>query len=240
MELFEEIHESWSFLKNNEKLKLQLKQINDNLVKIINENATVLPCPYSLTFDCFNYCHADQLKVVILGQDPYFSNKDEAMGLSFSVPENVKLPPTLKNIFKELKSDLPDGDDLTCGDLTPWAEDGVLLLNTSLTVLHKTAGSHVTLWKNWTEEVLRLISQNTNHVVFILWGAHARAYKRYIDTTKHHIIESVHPSPLSANSGDFFGSRPFSRTNEYLVNNGRESVNWKGGNPTPPLEPPAA
>lgn len=175
-------------------------------------------------FRAFATTPFDQVKVVILGQDPY-PTFGHAEGLSFSVPPSVKtLPPTLVNIFKELNSDI--GSKKTDGSLLSWAQQGVLLLNTHLTVEQGKPASHAKLgWEKLTNEVLRTLSNEQDHIVFILWGSHAQAKSMYIDTDKHLIIASVHPSPLAAYKG-FFGSKPFSRTNAYLVENGKLPISW--------------
>ena len=184
---------------------------------------TVYPDMYDL-YNCFRYTPLDQLKVVLLGQDPYHE-PNQAHGLCFSVQKGVKLPPSLVNIYRELQNDLgiPPSDS---GDLSAWARQGVLLLNTSLTVRAHVANSHSKCgWSWFTDNVIRLISENKENVVFILWGGNARSKKPLIDKNKHLIIESAHPSPLSAYNG-FFGSKPFSKTNEYLQNQGIPPINW--------------
>jgi len=172
----------------------------------------------------------DAVSVVILGQDPYHGEDacmgsllPQAMGLSFSVPEGMKAPPSLRNIAKELESDV--GARLDSGDLSHWAAQGVLLLNTSLTVSKGEAGSHKNFgWQSVTDRIIRALGQSAQSRVFILWGAHAQA-KRSLIGEQHLVIESVHPSPLSAHRG-FFGSRPFSRTNAFLQKQGRGEIRW--------------
>ncbi|MBO7736461.1 MAG: uracil-DNA glycosylase [Clostridia bacterium] len=184
---------------------------------------TVYPDMYDL-YNCFRYTPLNTLKVVLLGQDPYHE-PNQAHGLCFSVQKGVKLPPSLVNIYRELQNDLgiPPSDS---GDLSAWARQGVLLLNTSLTVRAHVANSHSKCgWSWFTDNVIRLISENKENVVFILWGGNARSKKPLIDKNKHLIIESAHPSPLSAYNG-FFGSKPFSKTNEYLQNQGMPPINW--------------
>lgn len=181
--------------------------------------------PASLVFNAFNLCALDNLKVVIIGQDPYHE-EGQAMGLSFSVPDGVAFPPSLQNIFKEIQIDL--GKPIPqSGNLTRWARQGVLLLNATLTVRAHQAGSHQRHgWEEFTDAVIRGISEATSHTVFMLWGGYARSKARLIDTQKHVIIESVHPSPLSANRGGWFGQKQFSRCNEVLQRLGRESIDW--------------
>ena len=165
----------------------------------------------------------NDVKVVILGQDPYHG-ENEANGLSFSVNEGIKLPPSLKNIYKELYDDL--GITKTTGDLTSWANQGVLLLNSVLTVLKDTPTSHSKIgWQEYTDAIIRKLNEREKTIVFILWGNYARSKKNLITYTRHYIIESPHPSPFSANSG-FFGSRPFSKTNEFLKKNNIKEIEW--------------
>ena len=165
----------------------------------------------------------NDVKVVILGQDPYHG-ENEANGLSFSVNEGIKLPPSLKNIYKELYDDL--GITNTTGDLTSWANQGVLLLNSVLTVLKDTPTSHSKIgWQEYTDAIIRKLNEREKTIVFILWGNYARSKKNLITNKRHYIIESPHPSPFSANSG-FFGSRPFSKTNEFLKKNNIKEIEW--------------
>lgn len=166
-----------------------------------------------------------RVKVVILGQDPYHQ-KGQAHGLAFSVPNGITPPPSLKNIYKEIESDLGVSKDMGNGDLRPWAQQGVLLLNTVLTVRENQPASHRDKgWEQFTDAIIRTISDEKEHCVFILWGAHAQQKESLIDTNKHLVMSSPHPSPLSAYRG-FFGSKPFSRTNEYLKNSGQEPIQW--------------
>ena len=186
-------------------------------------NHTVYPDMYDL-YNCFRYTPFKNLKVVLLGQDPYH-NVGQAHGLCFSVQEGVPNPPSLENIFKELHSDLGFKKPKN-GTLTKWAKEGVLLLNTSLSVRAHQANSHSKCgWAWFTDSVIQLISEQKEKVVFILWGGNARSKKKLIDEKKHYIIESAHPSPLSAYNG-FFGSKPFSKTNEYLIKNGLSPIDW--------------
>ena len=177
------------------------------------KNYVVYPDMYDL-YNCFRYTPFEKLKVVLLGQDPYH-NVGQAHGLCFSVQDGIQKPPSLENIFKELKADI--GCELPkSGNLTKWANEGVLLLNTSLSVREHQANSHAKCgWAWFTDSVIKLISDQKEHVVFILWGGNARSKKTLIDTTKHYVLECAHPSPLSAYNG-FFGCKHFSKTNEYL------------------------
>lgn len=187
------------------------------------ESYSVYP-PASKIFNAYNLTPFDKVKVVILGQDPYH-NPGQAHGLSFSVEGQTALPPSLKNIFKELNSDL--GCPIsTNGDLTPWAQQGVLLLNATLTVRKKTPGSHQKKgWESFTDASISALSDHRNHLVFLLWGNYARAKKQLIDQTKHLVLESVHPSPFAANSG-FFGCKHFSKSNRFLAQNRLEPIDW--------------
>ena len=186
-------------------------------------NYVVYPDMYDL-YNCFKYTQFDNLRVVILGQDPYHG-PNQAHGLCFSVQDGIPNPPSLENIFKELQTDIGCARPKS-GNLTKWAKEGVLLLNTSLTVREHQANSHSKCgWAWFTDSVIKLISKQKQHVVFILWGGNARSKKPLIDTSKHCIIESAHPSPLSAYAG-FFNSKPFSRTNDYLQHNGLAPIDW--------------
>ncbi len=187
------------------------------------KTATVYPDMYDL-YNCFRYTPFSSVKAVLLGQDPYH-NVGQAHGLCFSVQDGIPFPPSLENIFKELHTDI-GCDKPKSGNLTKWAKEGVLLLNTSLTVREHQANSHSKCgWAWFTDSVIELISKQKQNVVFILWGGNARSKKSLIDTSKHHVIESVHPSPLSAYNG-FFGSKPFSKTNDYLLSQGINPIDW--------------
>lgn len=187
-------------------------------------NHVVYPDMYDL-FNCFKFTPVDNLKVVILGQDPYHE-PNQAHGLCFSVKNGVKLPPSLKNIYKEMASDLGIVQPQNFGDLTKWAEQGVLLLNTTLSVRAHLANSHSKCgWAWFTDSVIKIISQNLKDVVFILWGGNARSKVPLIDQRKHLILQCAHPSPLSAHNG-FFGCKFFSKTNEYLISRGKNPVDW--------------
>lgn len=180
--------------------------------------------PADQVFSALHLTAYASVRVVIIGQDPYHG-PGQAHGLAFSVQPGVSPPPSLANIFKELEADLgiapPDH-----GSLDHWAEQGVLLLNATLTVRARTAGSHQKKgWETFTDEILRVVNDKPETVVFLLWGSMARSKKKLIDTSRHVVIESPHPSPLSAHRG-FFGSRPFSRANEALIEAGREPIDW--------------
>ncbi|MCF0200640.1 MAG: uracil-DNA glycosylase [Bacteroidales bacterium] len=181
--------------------------------------------PGNLIFNAFNLTPFEKVKVVILGQDPYHG-PGQAHGLSFSVPDGVQFPPSLLNIFKELRDDL--GIPMAqSGNLEKWAREGVLLLNASLTVRAGQAASHARHgWETFTDAAIRSLSREREHLVFILWGNYAIAKEALIDTTRHLVLKSVHPSPLSASRG-FFGCHHFSKTNQYLTENNIEPIDWR-------------
>ncbi len=217
------IHESWKALLKEEFKKEYFKTLTD-FVKNEYKTQTIFP-PGSQIFSAFDHCPFEQVKVVILGQDPYHGN-GQAHGLCFSVNKGVTVPPSLVNIYKELKSDLdiPIPDH---GYLLPWAEQGVLLLNATLTVRAHQPGSHQNKgWELFTDRVIQLISEKKDNVVFLLWGAYAQRKGEVIDSIKHYVLKSPHPSPFSANRG-FLGNKHFSKTNEYLNSKGVETINWR-------------
>jgi len=192
-------------------------------VKSEYQNQTIYP-PGSKIFSAFEHTPFDKVKVVIIGQDPYHGPK-QANGLCFSVSEGIPHPPSLKNIFKELQSDLGKPIPVS-GNLERWADQGVLLLNATLTVRASQAGSHQNKgWEEFTDAVIQKVSDEKTGVVFLLWGAYAQKKGSRIDVSKHFIIKSAHPSPLSAYNG-FFGSKPFSKTNQYLASIGKEEIDW--------------
>lgn len=220
-----DLEPSWlEFLKDefNKNYMLQLKEF------LKQEKQAVHPI-YPKNSDLFNAFWRTPfptVKVVILGQDPYHG-PNQAHGLSFSVQKGISLPPSLKNIFKELKSDIPFFDVPASGDLTPWSEQGVFLLNATLTVRAGLPGSHQKKgWEIFTDQVIREISQRKEGVVFLLWGRSAQAKSELIDGTKHHILMAAHPSPFSAHHG-FFGCRHFSKTNEILAATAKPPINWQ-------------
>jgi uracil-DNA glycosylase len=187
------------------------------------ETQEVFP-PFHQVLAAFQQCSFAQTKVVIIGQDPYHEI-GQAQGLSFSVPSAFPLPPSLRNIYKELYHDL--GLIRKDGDLCDWASQGVLLLNTVLTVRSGEPGSHAKRgWETFTQEVISLLSNQKEHIVFILWGAYAQKLAKFIDPDRHFILQSAHPSPLSANRGGFFGSKPFSKINRYLEETGQIAIKW--------------
>ena len=198
-------------------------RILTEFVKSEYQHGVIYPRP-SHIFRAFELCPFDTVEVVILGQDPYHGPK-QANGLCFAVGEDISLPPSLQNIFKEVESDLGKPLKHKSGDLERWAKQGVLLLNATLTVRAHTAGSHQNKgWEEFTNAVIRTISEKKERIVFILWGRYARDKKSLIDASKHLVIESAHPSPFSATA--FFGSKPFSKANTYLKENGKEPIKW--------------
>jgi uracil-DNA glycosylase len=194
-----------------------------NYVKDEYSRYKVYP-PGKLIFNAFEKCPFDRVKVVILGQDPYHG-PGQAHGLCFSVPDGVEFPPSLQNIFQEIQNDLGRAVPGS-GNLERWAIQGVFLLNATLTVRAHQAGSHQNKgWETFTDKVIHLLAEEREHLVFMLWGSYAQQKGRFIDTSRHLVLESVHPSPLSAYRG-FFGNRHFSKANEYLIAQGIEPVQW--------------
>lgn len=197
------------------------------LTDFVRHEYTTTTCypPGSLIFNAFNLCPFDRVKVVIIGQDPYHE-PGQAQGLSFSVPEGVPFPPSLQNIFKEIQLDLGKPMPPT-GDLTRWAEQGVLLLNATLTVRAHQAASHQRHgWEQFTDAAIRALNAERENLVFILWGGYARSKAQLIDRSRHLVLESVHPSPLSANRGRWFGNHHFSQCNAYLREHGEQEIDW--------------
>lgn len=217
------IEESWKEVLEDEFKKPYFKQIVEHLKTEKTQGKTIYP-PGPLIFNAFEKTPVDNVKVVILGQDPYHGPR-QAMGLSFSVPKGIPPPPSLINIFKELNDDVgvPVPNH---GDLTKWAEQGVMLLNASLTVRAGEPMSHAKIgWHLFTNCVINKISEVKEHVVFLLWGKFAQEKIELIDTKKHHVLKAAHPSPLAANNG-FFGCKHFSKTNSYLVKQGIDPIDW--------------
>ena len=217
------INDSWAERLGNEFSQPYFSQLTD-FVRHEYATTTCYP-PGRLIFNAFNLCPFDSVKVVIIGQDPYHE-AGQAMGLSFSVPDGVAMPPSLQNIFKEIQGDLGVGVPQS-GNLTRWAEQGVLLLNATLTVRAHQAGSHQRHgWERFTDAAISRLNEGRDHLVFILWGGYARSKASLIDRSRHLVLESVHPSPLSANRGGWFGNHHFSRCNEYLAGHGMGPINW--------------
>ena len=217
-----EINKNWLPLLQPEFEKEYFKQLIA-FIKQEEQQYRVFP-PKPLTFAAFNLTSFQQLKVVIIGQDPYHGF-GQANGLCFSVSDGIRKPPSLQNIFKELQSDLGYAIP-TSGNLESWAKQGVFLLNATLTVREKTAGSHQHKgWEVFTDEVIKTISDKKEGVIFLLWGNYAKAKEALIDETKHTILSAAHPSPLAR--GAFFGSKHFSQTNTLLVKQGLAPINWE-------------
>ena len=204
------------------------KSYFQDLMKAVDEeyqNHTCFP-PKELIFAAFDYCSFDDLKVVIIGQDPYHG-LGEANGLCFSVNVGIKIPPSLRNIFREMNDDLGTIFFPNSGNLESWAKQGILLLNTSLSVRKDTPNSHKHLkWGIFTDAVIQKISDEKENVVFLLWGSFAQKKGAKIDRTKHLVLESGHPSPMSANQGKWFGNKHFSQTNAYLKSKGKPEMEW--------------
>lgn len=218
------ISPSWNALLSSEFEKPYFQALTAFVKKEYSEH-TCYPKGKEI-FAAFDKCPVEDLKVVLLGQDPYHG-EGQANGLSFSVRDGIAHPPSLVNIFREIEEDLklpyPES-----GNLSRWAEQGVLLLNATLTVRANTAGSHQGQgWETFTDAVIKSISDNCQHIVFLLWGSFAKKKIALIDTQKHCVLSSGHPSPLSANRGYWFGNKHFSKTNEYLTSVGKENIDWK-------------
>ena len=218
------ISPSWNALLSSEFEKPYFQALTAFVKKEYSEH-TCYPKGKEI-FAAFDQCPVENLKVVLLGQDPYHG-EGQANGLSFSVRDGIAHPPSLVNIFREIEEDLklpyPES-----GNLSRWAEQGVLLLNATLTVRANTAGSHQGQgWETFTDAVIKCISDNCQHIVFLLWGSFAKKKIALIDTQKHCVLSSGHPSPLSANRGHWFGNKHFSKTNEYLTSVGKENIDWK-------------
>lgn len=219
------IEASWKAALSSEFQQPYFQAIKAFLVQAKAAGKTVYP-PGKLIFNAFDTTPLERVKVVILGQDPYHG-PGQAMGLSFSVPRGVAVPSSLQNIYKELADDIPGFKMPRHGDLTRWAEQGVFLLNASLTVEHKAANAHKDIgWHTFTDAVIRKLSAEREGLVFLLWGSFARKKKALIDPLKHHVLESVHPSGLSAHRG-FFGCKHFSQANAYLEQQGLTPIDWQ-------------
>ena len=217
------INKKWDIVLADEMKKDYFKELGF-FIKSEYKNKTIFP-PYENIFDALRYTDYDEIKVVILGQDPYHG-VGEANGLCFSVNRGIKMPPSLRNIYKELYSDLGIEKNMLDGNLLPWVKEGVMLLNTGLTVEKDKPNSHKNLkWNVFTDKVIEKLNEREEPIVFILWGNNARLKKDLITNPIHLVIESAHPSPFSARNG-FFNSKPFSRTNEFLKKNGIKEINW--------------
>ena len=218
-----EIHDSWKPYLDGE---FQKKYFQDLMVFVEAEykNNQCFP-PKEEIFNAFNSCSFEDVKVVIIGQDPYHG-LGQANGLCFSVNDWIKHPPSLVNIFKEIETDLDEAYPIS-GNLERWAKQGVLLLNATLTVKAHEAGSHQKKgWETFTDAVIKIISDKKENVVFLLWGGYAKKKEKLIDSEKHNVLTSGHPSPLSANRGYWFGNKNFSKTNQYLTDKGNTVIKW--------------
>ena len=217
------IEESWKQHLSSEFEKPYFAELT-NFVRQEYNSTTCYP-PARLIFNAFNLCPFDKVKVVIIGQDPYHG-PGQAHGLSFSVCDGVAFPPSLQNIFKEIEQDLGIPIPIT-GNLTRWAEQGVLLLNATRTVREHQPASHQRRgWEEFTDAAIKALNADRSHLVFILWGGYARSKASLIDASRHLILQSVHPSPMSANKGGWFGNHHFSRANAYLAIHGQEPIKW--------------
>ena len=217
------IHPEWENILQNTFESVYFKALI-HFVKSAYGSAKCFP-PGKLIFNAFDLCPPEKTKVVILGQDPYHG-PGQAHGLCFSVPRGVPHPPSLINIFKELEKDVKTPYPKS-GNLSPWAKQGVLLLNTTLTVQANRAGSHQGKgWEKFTDQVIHILSNNYKNIVFLLWGSYAKQKIKIIDREKHFVLTSGHPSPLSANRGYWFGNSHFSKTNDYLTTKGKKPIDW--------------
>lgn len=222
--MFSTIDSSWQKILSDEFKKSYFLQLEKEVIEEY-QNTICYP-PKELIFAAFNYCSVANLKVVIIGQDPYHG-VGEANGLCFSVNDGVKIPPSLRNIFRELNDDLGVLFMPTSGNLERWARQGVLLLNASLTVRKDKPNSHKHLqWNIFTDAVIEIISNDKQNIVFLLWGSFAQKKGLKIDRNKHLVLECGHPSPMSANQGKWFGNKHFSKTNAYLAEKGISEIDW--------------
>lgn len=219
-----DIPDPWKTHLQSETNKPYFKQLllDVNASYLIHDPPIYPPAP--LVFDALALCPPDQIKVVILGQDPYHG-ADQAIGLSFSVPDSIKIPPSLQNIYKEIEADIGT-TPRDSGDLTHWAKQGILLLNSTLTVEDSQAGSHQGRgWEQFTDTIITSVSSECQHIVFMLWGKHAQVKSNLIDESRHLILVAPHPSPLSAHRG-FFGCKHFSHANQYLKKHNITPIKW--------------
>lgn len=215
---------TWKIFLQTESQKPYFSEIYNHLSQEINLNKAIYPTEEE-RFNAYKLTPLSDIKVVILGQDPYHG-PDQANGLAFSVHKGITIPPSLRNIYKELADDIDGFTIPKHGSLESWAKQGVFLLNTALSVEASKAGSHSNIgWQQLTDATIKKINEQCKNVVFILWGGHAQKKRSLIDENKNLIITSAHPSPLSSYRG-FFGSKPFSKANKYLIENGKEPINW--------------
>jgi len=222
-----ELEPSWKKALDEEFQKPYMVELKNFLKQEKEAGHTIYPKNADI-FNAFNITPFDDVKVVIIGQDPYHG-PNQAHGLSFSVQKGVPAPPSLRNIYKELSNDIPGFTIPQTGDLTKWAQQGVLLLNATLTVRSATAGSHQKKgWEKFTDAAIKKLSDEKKGLVFILWGAYAQSKSVLINEHNNHlIIKSTHPSPLAVSHGGFFGSKPFSKTNDFLAKQGKEPIDWQ-------------
>ena len=227
------VKKSWKKILKDNLDENKLKEVEEDRLKYLNKKK-IFPEP-NLVFNAFKHFELNDLKVVLLGQDPYIRYElhndkiiPQAMGLAFSVPKEIKkIPPSLKNIFKELKNNIKGFYIPKNGDLTRWVkEENILLLNSALTVIEGKSSSHQKKWESFTDSIIKNISEKTENIIFILLGNFAKNKSKLIDLDKHYVIKGVHPSPLSASRG-FFGSNIFKRTNEFLKDEDLKEINWK-------------
>ena len=222
VEITPQIEKSWLAVLEPEFKKPYFHLLKEKIREEKSRGVTIFP-PGPLIFNAFNSTPFDKVKVVILGQDPYHG-EGQAHGLSFSVPNGIAIPPSLKNIYKEISSDLGI-ESPSNGNLQKWTDQGVLLLNSILTVRANSPASHHKMgWEDFTDAVIKILSEKCENLVFILWGNYAQAKGEHIDSSKHYIIKSAHPSPFSAHK--FLGTRPFSKTNGYLLSKGLKTIDW--------------
>ena len=223
------IEKSWRHVLSEELEKEYFKELWEKVGEAYRSNPDRVFPPQELIFNAFEHCHFDDVKVVILGQDPYHG-AGQAHGLAFSVPEGVKKPPSLRNIFKEINNTINCAINCVIpqsGNLERWADQSVLLLNSTLTVTEGKAGSHQNLgWEQFTDTVIQKISDKKEHVVFLLWGNYAQEKGKNIDTSKHLVLTAPHPSPLSAHRG-FLGCDHFNKTNQYLRKHNQQEIIWQ-------------
>ena len=221
-----QIEESWKEHLQEEFSKPYFAELKSFLINEKNNGATVFP-PGQQIFNAFNLTPFDKVKVVIIGQDPYHG-RGQAHGLCFSVQAGIKPPPSLINIYKEIEDDLKIKMNFSNGNLEPWARQGVFLLNAILTVKENNAGSHANKgWEKFTDAVIKELSDKRSGLIFLLWGGYAKKKKGLINESKHTILQSGHPSPMSANQGLWFGNKHFSKTNVLLKQKGLEEINWQ-------------
>jgi uracil-DNA glycosylase len=219
-----QLHPSWQMVLGDELEKPYMQALRHFLKEEKAAGKIIYP-PSPLIFNAFNHTPFDQVKVVIIGQDPYHG-PDQAHGLSFSVPKGIALPPSLQNIFKEIAADLNIQMSRN-GDLTPWSDQGVLLLNATLTVEQAKAGAHQGKgWERFTDAAIAALNQHREGLVFVLWGSYAQKKGAFIDANRHLVLKSVHPSPLSAHRG-FFGNHQFSTINQYLMQHNQTPIDWQ-------------